>query len=251
MLVVTSKAVPRSLPVDAGVVKIAGLMLLIDGDIAQDGGAIGDGEGGVGDAVGVAAPGGGDAIGAGREAGEGISGDIRAVAAGGVGVIAAVVAGLVGRAPVADLGEAGVAIIDDLDGGGGGDGASDVKGEGGEIGIVAGEGDGAAVDADAGRAIEACRTNVVDAPGASVVLPKPETRENPAGSAPMAPRWRSAVPRLFTVKVLLTGEPGGVVPKLERRRCRWPDRWNRRGPGPWGPVTRLPTRSMRMASASM
>src|SRR5436309_2946988 len=56
--------------------------------------------------------------------------------------------------------------------------------------------------------------NVVEAPGASVVLPKPAARAKPAGSAIEGPRVRVSAPALVTVKVLETGVPAGVLPKL-------------------------------------
>src|SRR5262245_45393971 len=54
---------------------------------------------------------------------------------------------------------------------------------------------------------------VVDAPGASVVLPKSDTRLNPAGRL-IVPSVRLEVPLLRTVKARVTGEPGSVRPKF-------------------------------------
>src|SRR5262249_2533604 len=67
---------------------------------------------------------------------------------------------------------------------------------------------------DPAAAAVSCTVNVVEAPGASDVLPKPAASAKPRGTLTDGPSGSVAVPALVTVKVLETGVPARVVPKL-------------------------------------
>jgi len=55
--------------------------------------------------------------------------------------------------------------------------------------------------------------NVVEAPAASVVAPKPEVTVNPASTVMGVVNVRLLVPRFLTVNVRLTAVPTTVLPK--------------------------------------
>src|SRR5262245_4675238 len=63
-------------------------------------------------------------------------------------------------------------------------------------------------------AASCCSVNVVDWPGANVVMPSPLASEKPAGNVltSIGDNTRSALPIFVTVTVRVTGVPTGVVP---------------------------------------